>query len=155
MGGRKITIRPATLDDARFVREHLRHHDRMELEAVAGSGKDLVSLSVAGSDRAYAAEADGEVFMLFGVGSGLISDTASVWALGTDRCNDLPFTMVRLGRKIVHELLDEYAVMENFVDDRYSASIRWLRLLGAHLGEPEPYGRDGKPFRRLLFYRGG
>jgi hypothetical protein len=44
------------------------------------------------------------------------------------------------------ELLARHPHMVGMVDARYTLSIRWLRWLGAVVGEPRPFGVAGLPF---------
>jgi len=44
-------------------------------------------------------------------------------------------------------MLAVYPRLVNHVDERNEASKRWLSWLGFELGEPEPHGPFGIPFR--------
>jgi hypothetical protein len=37
-------------------------------------------------------------------------------------------------------------VLENFIDARYEAAVRWAKWLGFDVGAPVPYGPAGMPF---------
>ena len=149
----EIPVRKATEEDARRVAAALRESDRLEIEALNLDPAFALMDSFAGSDEAYAAYVDGEAAMIFGVGETMFSDEAFVWALGTDVCNRAPLAMVRIGRAMVGRFLETYPRLTNWCDARYDKTIKWLRLLGFTIGDPEPYGAKGALFRKLSIQR--
>ena len=42
-----------------------------------------------------------------------------------------------------------YTWLVNWVDDRNTCAIRWLKWMGFTIHEPEPYGVANLPFRRF------
>ena len=146
-------IRPATREDAEFIGHRLRAEDAREVAACGLRPRDAVLISFRASDYCFTGEVDGEPAMIFGVGCSLFGETASVWALGTDACRRVPMSMVRIGRQVVAELLRVYPRLENYCDARYVESLRWLRLLGFTIDEPEPRGPFGIKFCHLFITR--
>ena len=149
----EIGIRKARPEDVAEIAANLREGDRAEVEALGLTPMFAVDYSFRGSDHAYTGTLDGKPALIFGVGDSMFSDEASVWALGTPLCDRAPLAMVRLGRKIIGMLLEEYPVMTNYCDARYGKSIKWLKLLGFSVGEPEPYGDRKMPFCKLIIQR--
>ncbi len=149
----KVTIREATIDDARYIGAHLRDDDRREIEALGMNPVYATEMSFLGSDEAYTGSVDGVPTMIFGVGGTPLSDEASVWALGTPLCEKVPLIMVRFGRKAVRSFLQDYPVLTNHCDSRYKKTIKWLKLLGFQVGEPEPYGEKGALFCKLIIQK--
>lgn len=147
-------LRPATEADARYVAEHLREDDLRELTAAGMDPLDALLFSFYGSDECITCLVEGKPALIFGVGAPLLSDRASVWALGTDRCRRIPREMVRDGRLMVKALLSRFPVLENYCAARYKRSLRWLRLLGFTIGEPEVYGPRGALFCKISIQRG-
>jgi hypothetical protein len=47
-------------------------------------------------------------------------------------------------------MFKDYDILVNYVDNRYEAAIRWLRVLGFWVGEPEVYGTSGELFRPFV-----
>ena len=149
----EIEIRKATVDDARYIGAHLREDDRREIEALGLRPAGAVELSFHESDEAYTGVVGGEPAMIFGVGATMLSDEASIWALGTDLCDKVPIAMVRIGRRVVQSFLEDYPVLTNYCDSRYKKTIKWLKLLGFQVGEPEPYGEKGALFCKLIIQK--
>jgi hypothetical protein len=50
-------------------------------------------------------------------------------------------------------MLDDCPELENFVDAEYSKAIKWLRILGAEIYPPQPYGIERNYFRYFRFRR--
>ena len=149
-----ITIREATMDDARYIAKHLRKEDRDEILALGQMTPGaMVTTSFVGSDVSFVGVIDGVPALIFGTGQKLRSDTAEIWALGTDECFKAPLAMVKYGRRVVKELLEYYPALENYCDARYTRSLRWLRQIGFTIGEPEPYGDAGALFCKLSIKR--
>ena len=148
-----VTIRKATLEDARYVAANLRSDDRREIEALGLDPAFAVEYSFTGSDEVYTGCVDGVPALIFGTGAPTFSDEASVWALGTSLCDKVPLAMVRLGRKMVGKFLEQYSVLENHCDARYKKTIKWLRLIGFTVGDPEPYGDKGALFCKLTIHK--
>ena len=149
----EIDFRQATLEDIRFIGENLRESDRAEIEALGLRPSFAVRCSFEESDEAYTGTVDGEPAMIFGVGGTPLSDETSIWALGTPLCDKVPVSMVRLGRNVVNAFLEDYPVLTNHCDSRYKKTIKWLRMLGFTVGEPEPYGEKGALFCKLIIQK--
>jgi hypothetical protein len=113
------------------------------------SPREAVMMSYAGSDDCLVGVINGKIALIFGVASPLLDDVASIWALGTDTCNEVPVSMVKVGRQIVQNFLKQYQRLENYCAADYEKSIRWLKLLGFTIGDPEPKGVHGELFCKL------
>jgi hypothetical protein len=144
-----IEVRPATREDALYIAKHLRDDDTREVKAAGMSPESAVLLSFAGSDTREVCCVEGKPALIYGAMSPLHSDVAAVWALGTPDCDAISFAMVKRGRAAVRSLLDQYPRLENYCIADYEKSIRWLRLLGFAIGDPEPYGVNGELFCKL------
>ena len=120
----EITVRKATLEDARYIAANLRSDDRREIEALGLDPAFAVEYSFTGSDEAY-----------------------------TSLCDRVPLAMVRLGRQMVAKFLEQYGSLENHCDARYTKTIKWLRLIGFHVSDPEPYGDKGALFCKLSIHK--
>lgn len=145
----EITIREATIEDAKYIGGHLREDDRREVEALGFTPECATVFSYSGSDEAYTGCVDGVPAMIFGIGAPSLADETSVWALGTPLCDRVPLAMVRIGREAVKRFLEKNPVLTNWCDARYTKTIKWLKLLGFTIGDPEPYGNGGALFCKL------
>lgn len=108
--------------------------------------------SLALSTRAWSAlTADGPVAM-WGVGAarGALSSTGSPWFLATDGIYALRRAWLRLSRRYIAIMHEDFPVLENYVRAENRASIRWLAWCGFDLAErPVPYGPAGEQFYKF------
>ena len=144
-----IQIRKATVKDAEYLAPRLRGSDKKEVMAMGLSPCDALNLSFVGSDECFAGVVNGEVAMLFGTAQGLYDETASIWALGSEVCNECPVSMVKFGRRMVQLFLEKYDMLENYCDAEYESSLRWLKLIGFTVCPPESKGVHGEKFCRI------
>jgi hypothetical protein len=133
---------------ARHIAEHLRDGDRVEVEASSGSDpRSAVALSILMSSRAYAVLDRNDVpVCLYGVSPHPLPGVGVVWLLGTDGLYDEALPIARVSKAHVAELQQQYPLLWNYVDERNTLSIRWLRWMGfkAH-GVKQT--ASGHPFR--------
>lgn len=83
----------------------------------------------------------------------MVGDHAHPWMVATrdiERPEVLrPF--LEVSRGVVRYMASIYPVMDNWVDARNRKAIRWLKWLGFEMGEPEPFGPQGLPFRHFIW----
>lgn len=145
----QIEIIPARAAHIRSIARRMRQADRDEIAAASGRspGKAL-AFSLRKSSLAYTAMVDGVPEVMFGVGDiNVLTRTGAPWLLGTDAVTTHYVAFLRGSVNWREQLLRRYRVLMNAVDDRNTASKRWLRWLGFTLGEPRPLGVERKPFR--------
>lgn len=112
--------------DVYFIARNLREADRRELETISGrSALEAVWVSWAASERTWVATIHGEPAVVFGVGQGGV-----VWMVGTDAISKAKVEVFKLSQRILGELLDMYGYLHNFVDERNTLHVRWLKRLG-------------------------
>jgi hypothetical protein len=147
----RIEIVPATLEHARYVAANLREADREEVMASTGwSPERALAESLSSSSNAWTGLADDAPVCIFGVaGETLLSRTGFPWMLGTDGVATYQRQFLRRNRPLVQIMLSMFPYLVNYVDQRNTVAIRWLKWLGFKMGEPEPYGVQGLPFLRF------
>lgn len=92
---------------------------------------------------------------IFGISPrSFIGAKASVWFLATDDLDKIGRRFAKHSRHFIDMMLGYYPYLFNFVDDRNEKSIKWLKMCGATIEDPKPYGPDNTPFRFFYFYRG-
>lgn len=130
-------VREATMDDAEYIASNLRKEDIAEIKKMREADpREAVINSFNWSDVRGTLVLNGKPALIYGVvGSG--TGVPKVWALGTDACRKAGKVMVKLGREVSDALANEYMIMENWCDADYVASLRWLRLIGFTVEEPE------------------
>lgn len=141
-----VQIRPATENDALTLA--LRKADREEVEALTGRNpREVLVESVKVSQKAWAGLADDRLVCLFGVAPlSLTGVTGIPWLVGSDDICTYSRQFLRRNRAYVREMLADFPVLRNVVDQRNTVSIRWLRWLGFSFGEPLPMGPRNLPF---------
>lgn len=157
--GPDVRMVQATLEHAVALAPSLREEDAAEILASSGhTPLEALTLSVQGSEEAYALLLDGEVAALWGVAAlrrSILGPPVawSVWLLGGELLRRHRQTFVRLSREVVAVLRARYAVLFNFVDARYVGALRWAAWLGFEVGPPEAFGVAGLPFCLITLRR--
>lgn len=128
---------------------HMREADRREVWAWSGSTpQEAFERSLAASPLAWTALLEGEPVAMFGAGGEtLLAPVGVPWLLGTDVLDQYPASVGRASRWGVAQMRACYPVLANWSDARHERAHEWLRWLGFTLGEPQPMGRLGMPFR--------
>jgi hypothetical protein len=133
-----IKIVPALKRHVKPVAARMRQPDVDELQAASGrTPKEALLYSIDHSEHSWTALIDGKPEAIFGVGIlNVIGGVGAPWLLATDEVERNRRVFVRLSISFRNELLERYPVLRNFVDVRNTASIRWLRWMGAEFSEP-------------------
>ncbi len=132
-----ITFRPATDDDCIALASTMRLADRDEVASFSGrSPLEALRSSLSVSTHAVAAvDREGRIICMFGVGSvGFMSDCGCPWLLGSDLIDVHWRLFVRLSRRYLAAMLNEYDWLSGLVSKRHDQSIRYLRWLGFYVG---------------------
>lgn len=151
-----VSIRKAQLADADWFAPRLREADVDEL--TASSGPDIrgtLRRSIIRSPHAaFVAESENlGPIALFGFGSSLMGDKIVPWCVGTDGLLRRAKALTKYGRAYSQRSLDAAPLLENWVDVRNTASIRWLKAIGYEFDDPAPRGVEGLPFMRFWMKR--
>lgn len=145
----QIDQRPATLADAHDLGPRLRKADRLEVRASSGREACGVLIdAVMAATQADAWSHKGKVLAISGLSPCKGAPHIGViWMLGCKEMEQFPKEMMRGRREYVKKLLKGHDMLLNFVDNRNTAAQRWLKWLGFSIGEPQPFGVAGLPFR--------
>ena len=143
------------MDHVATIAARMRPADVAEVAASSGNTPhDALMFSLSGSRAAWTAVLDGQPEVMFGIGDlNILTRTGSPWLLGTDAVEREPRMFLRQSRDWREQLLNDYDLLRNFVDDRNTVSKRWLQWLGFTLMEPVPVGRNGEMFRMFEMRR--
>lgn len=152
-----VDIRPANAEDAPWFAARLREADRLELTATSGPDieRSLAYAFELSRGRAFVATsaALGPISLFGFAPYSLMSDKAAPWAVGTDDLRRRGRALNRYGRAYCALALRDFGLLENYVDERHTESIRWLSRIGFDLHPPQAFGREGLPFRRFEMRR--
>lgn len=129
---------PARPIHIRRIARNLRAADRAELAALGREPLAALALSLRRSKRAWTIMSpDGQPIAMFGVGDvNILAGVGSPWMLGTAEIERHVMIFLRHCPYWVGQLLEDYTVLRNCVDDRNRLSIRWLKWLGFTMSEP-------------------
>jgi len=149
-----VEFRPAVPSDAGALAPRLRAADVAELQAAHGPDADPLALlrnGLAVTPGAVAAVQDGRVIALLGCAAGgtMLTPCGIPWLLGSDECGAHARLFIARGRQAVGEWLRQYGRLENYVDARHAASIRWLKRLGFTIHPVQRCGPAGELFHRF------
>ena len=147
----RILLRDAKISDAITIGKNMREADRKEIWSASRLRPyKACVMSLIDSQLAFAVEFDGVTVAIMGVVHlSLMSNRGVIWLLGTDGIDKLPITFGRHTKNIIEEFFQEWDSLENWVHKDNLKSLKWLRLAGFEIGDPQPYGVDKELFRRI------
>ncbi len=129
-----LSFRYAVPGDAAIVAANLRAEDRAECLAMGTldiAGELAAAIATPGTETLAVLHEDRPIG-LFGIQpETAASDRAGVWFLGTDELNQYGREIVEVTRRYFALKLMCYSVLYNYVDSRYLASVKYLKLCGA------------------------
>ena len=125
-----IRIDPAGAVD---IREIVARSTFAETPGACNTLKECMRLS----SFAWVGKVDFRIACIYGViAPTLLSERAYLWLLTTDLVDKHRFLFIRHSQIVVTEMLKNYPTLIGHVEYGAERSIKWLRLLGARLGEP-------------------
>ena len=130
-------LRIVTEQDIQWLTAQIRMVDALEIKKTAPgiSIREAIELSVGGSDICYSIDYGRKLICICGVGQvNLRESTATIWALGTRAMERIPLQVLRYSRcavRLLLEALPEGISACNMVWDGNTATLRWLKWLGA------------------------
>lgn len=151
MAAADVQIVPAEMFHVELLAPHTRQADREELWAAAMvTPETAMRVGIATSPMSWTGSVNGEILCMFGVAPvSLLGGLGAPWLIGADAIERYQMAFLRHSRPMVQQMRDRFPVMTNHVDDRNKVAIRWLRWLGFVMGEAEPHGPFGLPFRKF------
>lgn len=152
-----VNIREATKADAGWFAPRLRDADRAELLASSGAGiaAGLRSAILYSDHAAFVAESEtfGPIALFGFARRGMAADRAAPWCVGTNGLTRRGKALTLHGRAYCRRTLDAFPLLENWVDVRNTAAIRWLAAIGFQFDDPAPHGVEGLSFMRFWMKR--
>lgn len=127
----------------------LRIDDELECAALGLSPSGALRESMETSKYASALLVDGVPAACFGLVPDprpLFGRQACAWLLTGDLVECAPVAFHRTARRWLIEARSVYPVLWNYVDARYTTSLRWLERLGFRAHPAAPYGPYEMPF---------
>ena len=151
-------VRRATLDDVHDIARRLRLADRQEVMAASGTIPEaaLPVFIQAGREVWVAGlEEDGIPEIIFGVDPiPHVEKAGVIWLLSSDRIYQYPVEFVKRTQELLDEFHQRYELLTNFIDERNTRHIRWLKWMGFTLiRRVESFGAQSRPFIEFASYR--
>jgi hypothetical protein len=144
--------RPATPSDTQELAELMRIEDRNEVYARYGVPPIVVlETGLLQSDPALTIVGDDDELVGMAGVCPEIADVGLVWMLGTDRLKQYRMQFLRKCIPLVQEWQERYPVLYNYVDERNTLHINWLRWLGFSFIKRHPkFGVEQIPFLEFV-----
>lgn len=142
----------ASPQDARDLAPFLRHEDVAEIDAATGqSPLEALLYGLGASLECRTVHEIGRPIAMFGI---VPRDGYGVpWLLGSDRIA-IHREFARRSRSVFADIARPFQHLENRIDARQRAHIKWIQFLGFTLDDLRPWGRRGEPFWRMQWHRG-
>jgi len=146
-----VEFKEADRNDFRLMKRIMRDEDRRELEASSGKRfEDIVDKTRDVTDFAVAGYCDGKLIAIFGVRRiTAVTKTGAIWMFGTKFLPKHSRVFLKHCKKCVEVMLENYPIVYNYVDERNTMIINWLKWLGFTFEEAKPYGPQGLPFYKF------
>lgn len=153
MSAADLTFAAGTVEHAAALAPTLRPEDLAEVQACGfEDARHALVEAVEGSTVCWACLVDGEVAAMFGVGDGPGGE--QLWFLTGQLFVTRARLFVSRAKEVMRRLLERHADMQNHIDARYLAAVRWAKWLGFEVGDPVPYGPAGQLFHPARIKRG-
>jgi len=141
------SVRPSVLDDCYVIAENIREDDRREILAM--NGEEPLEAMVSGfiySDNPRTVLVGETPVAMFGSGE-VEPGVGMVWLLGTEGIEDISIQFLRESKHWLEQLHDNYEMLFNYVDERNTVHIKWLKWLGfKFINRHEQFGVENRPF---------
>jgi hypothetical protein len=145
----EISMEPTEADIAELI-QHILPADAVEVAATGLALEDAIRNSIAMSDEVYVIRGDGDLGSIIGIIGSDATAPARPWMLSTNKIVTRPKEVLKLSRAIFAQWSDRYGYMSNYVDQRHTRAVHWLRWLGARF-TPETFGPYSRPFYLFEF----
>ncbi|MFC1524617.1 phage protein Gp13 family protein [Thermodesulfobacteriota bacterium] len=122
----KRKLRPSDLEQIK----HLKLRKADQEEATASSGLDPISTLLLSIELSTWTEVilnqHDEIIVVFG----LEAEQGVPWLMATDELVKNQYTLIKMAREVVAEMLEECPLLWNYVDGRNTKHIEWLKWMG-------------------------
>jgi len=121
------------------------------LEVAASHGEDIYTVAKSAAEKSSVSRSvyyDGRLVGVFGVvPMHDIYNTGIPWLLTT---GNFARPLLKATHKVIAILLEEFDVLENYIDARYEKSLRWAKWAGFEVdGTPTFLGKKRLPFYKV------
>lgn len=132
---------------------NMRDSDVREVMAMSDRGiRTTLQLSFDMSSRVESCLIDGRVAAVWGIAP-IDGEVGVPWMLGTPLIDLHPKVLISESKRQLRLMLNEFNHLQQWVDIRNEASVRWLRRLGFLFGDPQPIGLGGELFYPFEYHK--
>lgn len=147
----KPFVREAKLTDIAHLANNIRECDKQEVLAMSGVTPTKAFLQGYNhSDTPYVVEWRGKAIAMFGV-SGQKGKTGIPWMLATNDIKGVRKQFIRGCKPYLDAMHTDYPILTNYVWEKNTLHIAWLKWLGFKFADHLPLGRNGEMF--IHFYK--
>ncbi|SCW77046.1 hypothetical protein SAMN02927900_04757 [Rhizobium mongolense subsp. loessense] len=127
-----LETRRSLPEDVTYLAPRLREADLRELQAAGAAGaeqslRDGITLS---KECISIVNDDDKAVAMFGVCPSPDSDVGYIWLLGSDEIKSNKTRFLRRSKQWIETFHQEFPVLTNYVDQRNTVHLMWLRWLG-------------------------
>lgn len=148
-------FRPARKEDIPYIAANMRESDRVECMASSLLEPEAaLTESFEMSETAWTGLYKGKPEIMVGVARlSILSEIGFIWMLSTTTAEKNAFLWARFCRPAIDQMLARYDRLENYIDTRNRAALRWAKWLGFEIGEPIEYGPIRRKFHPIALER--
>jgi hypothetical protein len=148
-----VWVRQVMPGDGNALLANMRKQDIAECLALGVSPGRAMRTSIRESFYAKSAWLDGKIVAMWGVGGPLLSDTGCAWMVTGNGVEKIPLTFIKICAREMVKMHQYKMTLCNYVHADYTEAVRFFRILGFSVGEPEPVGKHGKLFHQITSSR--
>lgn len=154
-GKDNVMVRDSTETDIENIANNMRKSDMDEIWASHHhKPREALEKALKDSFMCLTVLRDNLPIAMFGLYvENIISTDANIWLLATDDLVKIQYKFLKHSRRFIEMFLKFYPHLSNFVDDRNTASIKWLKFCGAKMNGTCKYGIEQLPFHYFEFTR--
>lgn len=146
-------FRKPTKEDARYIAEHIKKDNLMEMQAlIGGHVLDELLASIDGSDYSGCCCVDGRPIALYGLTRQRIFDASRVvWLLMTAEAEQYKVFVARQTLKGLRAIVRDFGTCCNVCNVENKSIMRWVEWMGGKKYGPIPYGIYKLPHYYFVF----
>lgn len=146
----QITVLESKALHAKLLSEVLRKEDSLEAEALGIDPTKAAFFAYRNATYRYTAFVDNKIAAMWGVVGTPLAVTGQPYLLTTSAVENIsPVKFARLYKEEVKKMSQLFPKLENYVDARYTKSIRMLKIAGFELSEIMLLGPNKTPFNKF------
>ncbi len=132
-----------------MIARRLRAEDCAEIRALYGDVRKAIRFCFHGSAYRKTAFVDGEIAAMWGCYGSFFAIEGKVWLVTSREVERVPMRFLREVRREVTQMLQSRQALLGHAAASYTKALRFMEMAGFTIGDTEPLGRNGEPYRPL------